>query len=262
MAKVRKMKMCAAKAERTFQDGFEEYVLDMKARNLRIGTIKHYQDSVKQLYKCFPQDMPITNFNSQSMPAFILFMTENTSVNQVSLGTYARDLKTLLRFFMRCEYIPHFEIKIPKADKEPVETFTDEELRALLKKPNVRKCSFTEYRTWVIVNFLLSTGMRQNSLINIRIQDVDFDNSMVYVNVTKNRKPLKLECYIVKSKIKQFMFAVAISNGHTAEFNMLINWVAVGDAAEYMVDVPLEELYPEFLDNNDIFPTITPCEYA
>ena len=38
--------------------------------------------------------------------------------------------------------------------------------------------------------FLLSTGVRQNSLINIKIRDVDFDNSVVYVNTTKNRKPL------------------------------------------------------------------------
>ena len=42
----------------------------------------------------------------------------------------------------------------------------------------------------MIVNFLLSTGIRHNSLVNIKIRDVDFDNSVVYVNTTKNRKPL------------------------------------------------------------------------
>ena len=42
----------------------------------------------------------------------------------------------------------------------------------------------------VIVNFLLSTGIRQNSLINIKIKDVDFDNDIVYINTTKNRKSL------------------------------------------------------------------------
>lgn len=54
----------------------------------------------------------------------------------------------------------------------------------------MRKCIFSTYRSWVIVNFLLSTGVRQNSLINVKIRDVDFDNSVVYVNMTKNRKPL------------------------------------------------------------------------
>lgn len=91
---------------------------------------------------------------------------------------------------MKCGYVPHFEIPLPKADKAPIQTYTDEELRKLLKKPDVRKCIFSTYRSWVIVNFLLSTGVRQNSLVNIKIRDVDFDNGVVYVNTTKNRKPL------------------------------------------------------------------------
>lgn len=59
-----------------------------------------------------------------------------------------------------------------------------------MKKPNLRQCGFAEYKVWVMTNFLLSTGIRQRSLINIKIKDIDFDNSVVYVNVTKNRKPL------------------------------------------------------------------------
>ena len=41
-----------------------------------------------------------------------------------------------------------------------------------------------------MTNFLFSTGVRQRSLMNIKIKDLDFDNNVVYVNVTKNRKPL------------------------------------------------------------------------
>lgn len=37
---------------------------------------------------------------------------------------------------------------------------------------------------------MLSTGIRQNILINIRINDIDFDSNIIHVNVTKNRKPL------------------------------------------------------------------------
>ena len=47
-----------------------------------------------------------------------------------------------------------------------------------------------EYQCWVMTNFLFSTGVRQRSLMNIKIKDIDFDNKVVYVNVTKNRKPL------------------------------------------------------------------------
>lgn len=128
--------------------------------------------------------------SSQTMADFYISLREDPDLNEVSMGTYARDLKTLMRFFMKCKYLPFFEIPLPKADKAPIQTYTDDELKMLLKKPDVRKCIFSTYRSWVIVNFLLSTGVRQNSLINIKIRDVDFDNSVVYVNTTKNRKPL------------------------------------------------------------------------
>ena len=183
------MRMCADNGK-TFEEGFAEYILDCKARNLREGTIAHYQSSIPQIYRRIPADTLISSMNEKTMPKFIVALRDDPKLNEVSMGTYARDLKTLMRFFMKCEYLPHFEIKIPKADKYPIETYTDKELRQLLKKPDVRKCNFATYRSWVVVNFLLSTGIRQNSLTNIKIKDVDFDNSIVYVNTTKNRKPL------------------------------------------------------------------------
>lgn len=132
----------------------------------------------------------ISTFSTKTMPEFIIALREDFRLNDVSIGTYARDLKTLLRFFMRCKYLQQFTIALPQIDKAPVETYTDEELRALLKKPDVRQCNFATYRSWVIVNFLLSTGVRQNSLINIKVKDIDFENLLVYINMTKSRKPL------------------------------------------------------------------------
>lgn len=66
-----------------------------------------------------------------------------------------------------------------KIDKEIIETYCNNELDLLLKKPNVKMC-----------NFLLAVGCRLNSLINIRVEDIDFINNMVYLNTAKNRKAL------------------------------------------------------------------------
>jgi integrase/recombinase XerD len=41
-----------------------------------------------------------------------------------------------------------------------------------------------------MTSFLFATGVRQRSLLNIKIKDLDFDNNLIYINVTKNRKPL------------------------------------------------------------------------
>lgn len=184
-----KIKMTIAN-DLTFTEGCEEYFLDCKARNLRKDTVRHYKDSSKQIMKYIGEDILIKDIDKEVIDDFIIQMQENPKLNDMSLYTYARDFKTLMYFFMRKEYIPTFKIKIPKADKQPVETYSDRELQVLLKKPNLRQCTFTEYKVWVMKNFLLSTGVRQRSLINIKIKDLDIGNSVVYINVTKNRKPL------------------------------------------------------------------------
>lgn len=174
----------------TFEEGCKEYLDNCKARNLRNGTIKHYVDTINQMYKYIDREMPIEELTIKTFDQFMMALRDNDSLNDTTLYTYGRDLKTLFYFFMKQEYMPTFKIKLAKADKQPIETYTDDELKKMLRKPNLKQCTFQEYKSWVIVNFLLSTGIRQHSLINIKVKDVDFDNEVVYVNVTKNRKPL------------------------------------------------------------------------
>ena len=60
------------KMDKTFEEGFEEYVLDMKARNLRQGTISHYKEAIKQIYKRIPPTTMISggSFNSNGKVSF------------------------------------------------------------------------------------------------------------------------------------------------------------------------------------------------
>lgn len=53
---MRKIRMCVPVAK-TFAVGFEEYILDCKSRNLRDGTIRHYRESIKQIYKAWMKSM-------------------------------------------------------------------------------------------------------------------------------------------------------------------------------------------------------------
>ena len=64
----KQMKMTVA-TEKTFKDGCEEYLLDCKARNLREGTLKHYTDVMKQLYKYIPEETPVAEMNADTSNA-------------------------------------------------------------------------------------------------------------------------------------------------------------------------------------------------
>ena len=186
---MRKIKMFVPN-DKTFVQGCEEYLDNCCARNLHDGTIKHYRDSIRQIQKYIDGDMYIKDITKETFDNFIKALRNNKNLNSMSIYTYSRDFKTILNFFMRREYLQTFKVQLMKADKKPIETYSDAELIRLLKKPNLQHCSFTEYKSWVIVNFLLSTGIRQRSLMNIQIKDIDFDNDVVNINVTKNGKPL------------------------------------------------------------------------
>lgn len=173
----------------TFEEGCNKYILNCQQRNLRQGTINHYKQSYTQFYKYFNPNMPITDFNEDVYNDYVLYLCSILD-NDISINAYLRDLITTLHFLMNEGYLQPFKMQSIKTDKHNIECYTDEELTKLLKKPNLQQCKFIEYQCWVMTNFLFSTGVRQRSLMNIKIKDIDFDNSVIYINVTKNRKPL------------------------------------------------------------------------
>ncbi len=173
----------------TFEEGCNKYLENCRQRNLRAGTINHYKQSYTQFYKFFDPRMPVEDIDETMYKNYVLHL-KATLNNDVSINSYLRDLITTLHFFMDEGYISHFKMQAIKVDKSHVETYNEQELKLLLKKPDIKKCNFTEYQCWVMTNFLFSTGVRQRSLMHIQVKDLDFDNNVVYVNVTKNRKPL------------------------------------------------------------------------
>jgi integrase/recombinase XerD len=82
----------------------------------------------------------------------------------------------------------HAMILHPKSQQKIKRTYTDGELTVLLKKPNLKTCSFTEYKVWVYTNYLLATGNRLSSALGLKIGDLDFQNQLIHVNQVKNRK--------------------------------------------------------------------------
>ena len=83
---MKKIRMCFPN-EKTFQEGFEEYILDCKARNLRDGTINHYRESIKQIYKRIPADTPISSMSPQTMADFYISLREDPDCKFQPLST-------------------------------------------------------------------------------------------------------------------------------------------------------------------------------
>lgn len=171
----------------TIAEGCEQFYRWCKLNGYSDYTIEFYQEIAHNFSFYTSLEQPINNFNRTLYEDYIIFLQQR-GIRSTTIYTYLRGLKRILNFFMEKEFISRFKIILPKMEMPIKEVYTEEELRKLLKKPNLKKCRFTEYRNWVIVNYLIGTGQRRNTITNIKIGDLDLENKLVLLRVMKNKK--------------------------------------------------------------------------
>lgn len=183
MSKI-KMNVCVGK---TINQGCQEFLLRCKARNYSKFTIKYYENTIHNFGLFYDLDAEVETVDMSLITTYVVHLSEKGVVGK-TIETYVRGLRTICYFFMEQGWLERFAIKMPKYEKPMKEVYTHNELQRLLRKPNIKKCSFTQYRNWVLVNYLIGTGQRLNSIVHIRIADIDLVNQVVRLRITKNRK--------------------------------------------------------------------------
>ena len=80
-----------------------------------------------------------------------------------------------------------FKIRLMRTVEKIKNSYTTREVEILLKKPDVKKCPFSEYRTWVMTNYFVATGNRVSTVINLKICDINFASNEIILRQTKNK---------------------------------------------------------------------------
>ena len=172
----------------TVNEMFEIYIKKCIIKNLSDQTIKGYKVNYNVFERFIGDTTLINTINSNTIDDYILHLRKNNKCNDITINSYLRSIRAFLYFCMEGGYLDRFTIHIPKVDKKIKPTYTDTELRLLLKKPDLKNCEFKEYQMWVFSNYLLATGNRISSVLNIKIRDLDFNNCLIHVNKMKNRR--------------------------------------------------------------------------
>ena len=170
----------------TIEETFSDFIISRKTKGLAEKTLQSYQSQFQAVARHMDVKMDIAMLQKADLDAMIISMRD-ASLSPNSINSYTRTLKS---FFSWCneQGITRLNIPLYKAEETVKETYSDAELAALLKKPDIRKATFAEYRDWVIINFLLNCGSRAATVRAIHIRDVDLDGGMVFYRHTKNRK--------------------------------------------------------------------------
>ena len=180
----KRLKMCKVSKIKTFDELFDEFIKNCKARNLTDATIKYYHTCFHILKK-FRQEIYLEDINEDFIRDYILFLKE--TMKPVSINTQILGIRVIVKYGARIGAMEEVEIKKLKYDKEIKETYTQEQIGLLLVKPNMKKCSFAEYRNWMMINWFTATGNRIGTVREIKIEDLDLANQLVTLRHTKNR---------------------------------------------------------------------------
>jgi len=173
-------------SEETLASAFNDFIIFKTSQGVTDSTIKCYHSHLQCLSKYLDITARVSDLKRDDIQSMISSMRDK-GLAQNSIASYIRILKAFISW-AREEGLTNITIPSYKTEETIKEVYTDEELKRLLKKPNMKKSTFGEYRTWVIINFILNSGARASTIRNILIGDVDLKNGIVMYRHNKNHK--------------------------------------------------------------------------
>lgn len=170
----------------TIEDAFALFIRKCKVKNLTDLSISSYEKKIVHFYAFMDKKSQVSDITLDVIDNYILWLRENSEANDITINSYLRAVRAFVYYCQECNYVAPFKIRLIKADKEVKETYTSEELARLLEEPDTQ--SFSVFKTWAFENFLLGTGCRISTALNVKIEDIDFINGLITYRKTKNRK--------------------------------------------------------------------------
>lgn len=108
-----------------------------------------------------------------------------------TINAYLRALQAFWAWLKREDFIqenPFTRLKIPKAPKRVIPTFTEEQLRRLISV--IDTASPVGYRDYTIILTFLDTGIRCSELANLKLEDVNLESRLIKIWGKGNKERL------------------------------------------------------------------------
>ena len=163
----------------------QEYLQYCTNKGLSQSTINGYNRNIDYYIK-FLNGEEISN---NSITKYIQYLKKETNRNNISINTLLRSVKIWLDWCYNEDYIDTpIKVQYLKTSQQPKEIYSDDDIKRLLKNPKISSCSYSELRCWCQCTLFLTTGIRRSSLLNIRLEDINWHNNTIKLIHTKNKQ--------------------------------------------------------------------------
>ena len=147
------------------------------------NTISTYLNNLK-IYKDYIEENRLDEYSIEpiNLEHFITYLKENFDYKPKSINTMISSLKSYYNFLLKEKYVdndPTDLLKSPKIDKKYPTYITYDELNRLLLAIDTSKN--LGKRDYLLINLLYDSGVRVSELINIRINNIDFENRLIKI---------------------------------------------------------------------------------
>lgn len=128
----------------SLSDLFEKFIKKCKVKNLSDYSIRFYQSGYRMFTQFIDEDTQLEEITANTIDNYILYLRENSKANGITINSYLRGIRAVLYYGMNNNNLEQFTIHTPKVEKKIKETYTDAELKILLKKPNLKTMMIVE----------------------------------------------------------------------------------------------------------------------
>jgi integrase/recombinase XerD len=211
-----KLQMAKSNVKKTLQEGFEEFLRYCKVRNLSDDTFINHKNSMKYFQAFYGSSGVLRDIRRSTIDEYIIWFRESHRASGMTLAMHLKNIKAVFNYCAKLGYMDKIEMPVIRYERKVKDTYSDAELALLLKKPDLHKCDFSTYRSWVIINYLLATGNRLSTVSNLKIGDIDFDGQTIKITKVKNKKQQYLPLSHMLSQI--LMEYLQFRNGNAEDY--------------------------------------------
>lgn len=211
----------------SFQQALHLFLMDCEIRNLRPFTVDYYRREITYLYRALREQKletsPSLITRDMIRENFILPMKKK-GLKITTINDRLRAVRAFFNFLYadkKIKFNPYDGIRLLKNRQEVIQSFTDSQINALMRQPDLS--TFSGLRDYTFMMLLLDTGIRLSEVYGTDITDILWTDKRLHVRNTKGFRERLIP--ITDRMIKQLKVYIRIRGDVTGENALFVSMV-------------------------------------